>query len=291
MTTTITTLPPDDEPPAAPEEEPTIDLRGEATPLLRLAKEVWRARELMVILTRKEFHVRYRRASLGVLWAIGLPLLQSVVMAVVFSHVAHIRNAPHYAIFVLSGMTAWVFFSTAIAMGSTSIVDGSDLSSRVYFPRVTMPLVQVASNFYGYGVTVVLLLVLCPILGVGLGPRMLLLVPASVLLALFTVGFCLVTSALHVYFRDIRYMVAASLVVWMYITPVVYPSVDAPGKLHLLIDINPMTGVVDLFHAATVGQPGGMAVALVITSLWAAGLLACGIYLQCRRNRVFADLL
>lgn len=291
MTATLPARPQADRPIEAPPTPADIDLRSERTTLRALGRELWSARELLVILTRKEFHVRYRRASLGLLWALGLPLLQSLVMAVVFSHVTHIHDAPHYAIFVLSGMTAWVFFSAALAMGSTAIVDGSDLSSRVYFPRITMPMVQVGTNLYGYAVTVVLLLVLCPVLGVPLEPRILLLLPASGLLVALTVGFCLVGSALHVYFRDVRYLVAASLIVWMYVTPVIYPSVDAPGKLHLLIEVNPMTGVVDLFHAATIGQVGAMAVALAVTAAWTVGLLAVGATLHCRYNRVFADLL
>ncbi len=277
--------------PATPTTAPSIDLQGETTSPGKLLREVWRARELLVILARKEFHVRYRRASLGLLWALGLPLLQSLVLVVVFSHVTHFKHAPHYAIFVLSGMTAFVFFAAAVGAGSTSIVDGTDISSRVYFPRALMPLVQVGTNLYSLAVTVAIVLLLCPVLGVSLGPDALLLVPAALLLVALTAGFCLVASALHVYFRDMRYAVVAALMVWMYITPVIYPTADAPKKLRLLLDLNPLTGVVDLFHFATVGPTGPMTWALVVAAAWTAGLLVLGVGLQCRFNRVFADLL
>jgi ABC-type polysaccharide/polyol phosphate export permease len=245
----------------------------------------------MVILTRKEFHVRYRRAAFGMLWAIGLPLVQSAVMAIVFSKVAKIGHAPHYAIFILSGMTAWIFFATVLIPGSTAVVDGTDLSSRVYFPRILLPIVQVATGLYGFAITLVIALVLCPLLGSGLGASLLLLVPASLLLVLFVAALCLVNSAAHVYFRDVRYMVSAAVIVWFYVTPIIYPAADAPHPLRIAIDLNPMTGIVDLFHAGLIGMSGDLGIPVLISCLWTIGLLVLGIGLHCRFNRVFADLL
>lgn len=274
-----------------PPDGPSLDLRGEGTSPRRLGRQVWAARQLLVILARKEFHVRYRRASFGLLWALGLPLLQSLVLAVVFSHVAHIHDATHYAVFVLSGMTAWVYFATALGAGATAIVDGTDLSSRVYFPRCLLPLAQVGTNLYAFAISLVLLVALCPLFGVGLAPRLLLLVPASLLLVALMAAMCLVLSALHVYFRDMRYLVAASLIVWMYVTPVIYPEAAAPHVLRAFLDVNPMSGVVDLFHYATVGPTGPMAVAVVTAVAWTLVLAAAGVALQCRFDRVFVDLL
>jgi lipopolysaccharide transport system permease protein len=270
---------------------PSIDLQGEATSPVRLAKEVWQARQLMVILARKEFHVRYRRAAFGLLWAIGLPLLQSAVMALVFSKVAKIGHAPHYAIFILSGMTAWVYFTAVLTVGSTAVVDGTDISSRVYFPRILMPLVQVVTGLYGFVITLVITLALCPLLGAGLGSSLVILVPGTILLIALTAGFCLVDSALHVYFRDVRYIVTAAVIVWFYVTPIIYPSTDAPHILRSFINLNPMTGVVDLFHAGLLGTSGGLGFPVLVSCLWTVGLLAVGIALHCRFNRVFADRL
>jgi lipopolysaccharide transport system permease protein len=270
---------------------PSIDLQGEATSPTHLAKEVWRARQLMVILARKEFHVRYRRAAFGLLWAIGLPLLQSAVMALVFSKVAKIGHAPHYPIFILSGMTAWVYFTAVLTVGSTAVVDGTDISSRVYFPRILMPLVQVVTGLYGFVITLVITLALCPLLGAGLGSSLVILVPGALLLIALTAGFCLVDSALHVYFRDVRYIVTAAVIVWFYVTPIIYPATDAPHILRSFINLNPMTGVVDLFHAALLGTSGGLGFPVLVSCLWTIGLLVVGIGLHCRFNRVFADRL
>ena len=271
--------------------EPSIDLQGEATSPVHLAKEVWRARQLMVILARKEFHVRYRRAAFGLLWAIGLPLLQSAVMAIVFSKVAKIGHAPHYAIFILSGMTAWVYFTAVLTAGSTAVVDGTDISSRVYFPRILMPLVQVVTGLYGFVITLVITLALCPLLGAGLGSSLVILVPGALLLIALTAGFCLVDSALHVYFRDVRYIVTAAVIVWFYVTPIIYPANDAPHVLRSFINLNPMTGVVDLFHLGLLGTSSGLGFPVLVSCLWAVGLLVVGVALHCRFNRVFADRL
>lgn len=247
-----------------------------------------------MILARKEFHVRYRRASFGILWAVALPLLQSLVMAVVFSKVAHVRTTglPSYGAFVLTGMAPWTYFTIVLVAGSTAIVDNTDLSSKVYFPRPLLPLTQVLTALYGYGVTLAIVIALCPLLHVSLGVSALLVVPGTLLMIALACGFVLVSSALHVYFRDVKYLVSAAFLVWMYVTPIIYTPADAPGVLRSVIDVNPMTGVVDLFHAATVGHHGySLGIPLLVTALWTLALIVGGVLLQCRYNRVFADLL
>ncbi|MHB8682291.1 MAG: ABC transporter permease [Acidimicrobiales bacterium] len=269
----------------------TVDLHKTSTAPVDLLRQLWRARELLVILSRKEFHTRYRRASFGALWAVGIPLLQAIVIAVVFSKVVRFHNAPHYALFVISGMVAWVYFSTVTAMGATAIVDNAELHSKVYFPRIVLPLVQCGAALYGLVISVAIVLALCPLMGVGLRPRALLLLPAMVLLVALCAGIVLVASALHVYFRDVKYLVTAALLVWMYVTPLIYPPLDAPHALRVAIEINPTTGVLDLFHFATIGTPGALLVPVGVTLAWTAGLVVLGIALQARYDRTFTDLL
>lgn len=268
---------------------PSLHLYREATSPLRFGRQVWQARELLVILARKEFHVRYRRATLGILWALALPLLQALVLAVVFSRVARIHQTVHYGAYVLVGMVGWSFFSMAYGLAGTAIVDGTDLSSRVYFPRVLQPLAQVASTLYGYIATLLIAVGLLPVLGAPLGARLLWLLPATALLIATTLGFVLVTCALHVYARDLRYVITAMLMVWLYVTPVVYLPSAVPGILRKVVEINPLTGVIDLFHAAI--MPVGLLVPVGITLAWTVGLLVLGFALHCRYDRVFADLL
>ena len=272
-------------------EAPSLDLRGEGTSVRMLLREIWSRQSLLVLLIRKEFHIRYRRASFGVLWAVALPLLQSVVLAVVFSKVVRANLVAHYPAFVLIGMVPWTFFGSGLSSGATGIVDKSEMSSRVYFPRAIFALVAVGSNLYAFIITLAITIALTPLLGVGLGPALLFVIPGIVLVVAFTTGLCLTLSALHVYFRDIRYAVTAALLVWLYVTPVIYPPSAVPHSLRVVLSINPLTGIVGLFHQATVGSSGPLLVPVIISTAWTIAFLVGGIVLQARYDRVFADLL
>jgi len=266
-------------------------LEGELTPFPQLWSELWQSRELIAILARKDFYVRYRRASFGLLWAVGLPLFQALVLAVVFSRVVKVHTGSNFAVFVLTGMVGWTYFSNTLSVASTSIVDGSGLSTRIYFPRAVLPMVGVIANLYGYVITVVITLVLCPILGVGLGLHTLWILPATVLAVAVTAGACMVTSALHVYFRDVRYLVTAAVIGWFYLTPVFYPLRLVHGVLRAVVVANPLTGVVELMRAATAGADADWAKTVVVSVVWTVLLLGTGASLHRRFNRVFTDLL
>lgn len=274
--------------------ESTVDgfeLRGESTPVGRLLADLWASRRLIAILARKDFYVRYRRASFGLLWAVGLPLFQAAVMAVVFSRVVRIETGVSYPVFLFAGLVPWSFFASTLGTASTAIVDGASLSNRIYFPRAVLPLVTVAANLYGFVISVGILLLLCLAFGVGLGPEVVLLVPATLLLVALATGFGLFAAAAHVYFRDVRYLVQASVTAWFYATPVLYPLDLAPSSLRTVIEVNPATGVVQLFRAATVGSSTGLVTPAAITCAWVVVLLAAALQLHRRYDRVFADLL
>jgi lipopolysaccharide transport system permease protein len=266
-------------------------LEGEATPLRMLFSEVWESRGLLAMLARKEFFVRYRRASFGLLWAVLLPLFQAAVLAVVFSRVAKIDiGGVNYTVFIFSGMISWTFFSGVVGGGSTAIVDGAAMTTKIYFPRAVLPLMTVAANLYGFAITAVILIGMCVLTGVDLGLNLLLLIPAIIVMTLLTAAFVLVFSALHVYFRDIRFMVQAMLIAWFYVTPIIYPLAKV-GTLATFLRVNPMTGVVELFRAATVGADPGWLSSLWWTFGWTASLLVIAAALHRRFNRVFVDLI
>lgn len=267
-----------------------FELRGETTPLGAWLRAVWAARALTRVLARKDFLVRYRRASLGVLWAVGLPVLQAVVLAVVFSRIVRFETEAPYWAFVLSGIVPGAFVLATVTAASTSIVDGSSLSSKVYFPRAVLPLATVLANAYGAVVSLVLLLLATVAVG-QVGPQLLLLVPAVLLALALSVGGALVGSALHVSFRDTRYLLQAVGAVWLYAAPIVYPLGLLPGTLRRVVEANPATGVVELFRAATVGADPGWERSLGWAVGWSVLLLALGVRLHCRGDRVFADKL
>lgn len=267
------------------------DLDDRSTPPGALLAEVWASRPLIAVLARKDFFVRYRRASFGLLWAVGLPLVQAIVLAVVFSRVVRIDTPIRYVTFVFAGMVGWTFVSTTISQASTAIVDGASMSNRIYFPRAVLPLVGVAANMYGLVITLVLLVGMAAVFGGRLGVGLLWLGPAVVMAVAFTASLSLLAAGLHVYFRDIRYIVQAVLTVWFYVTPVVYPLGLTHGLLRLAEQLNPATGVVELFRLSVGAGDPGWGVTMLISAAWILGLSALALYVHCRYNRVFADLL
>lgn len=284
MTTLATTQPTRDDDALA-----VLELRGERSSVTDLGRDLWKARELLVLLARKEFQVKYRRMSFGTLWAVILPLMQSVVMAVVFSHLVRFK-IPHYPVFVLSGMAAYTYFTTVFAGGSTAIAANATLSSKVYFPRAVLCLAQAATALYGLVILLAIMLVLYIPLGVHIGPALVLLIPGVALLLLFSAALTLTAAALHVYFRDIGYIVNALVIFLMYISPVIYPSALAPSIVRPLLLANPLTGILDIFHAA-VGVPTPLVQAVSITGAWTLLFCTAAVVLHTRYDRVFTDLL
>jgi ABC-type polysaccharide/polyol phosphate export permease len=259
------------------------------TPVLALIRRVFASRELVVTLGRKNFFVQYRRATIGVLWAVGLPLVQAVLFAVIFSRIARFA-VPHYPVYVFSGMVAWSFFLGVLVPSATSIVDNSGLSSKVYFPRAVLPLSVVYGGLYSLAAGLLVLIVFALALGAGLGLHILLLVPGVVLVACLSATLGLVLSVSHVYLRDTRYVVQAAAVIWLWITPVIYPISLLHGWVRVILDVNPMTGIVLLFHAAVIPGIGPLSLAWVSVA-WVVVLIPLAVWLHARYDRVVSDLL
>lgn len=269
-----------------------FQLEGPDTAVREFVRELFRARELTVMLARKDFFVRYRRASLGIVWAIGLPLIQAIVLSVVFTRVIRIDVGIPYVVFALAGLLPWTYFSTSLMIGSTSVVDGAGLANKIYFPRAVLPLTITIAGLYTLVPSLVVLVLAMALTGVSIGPNIILLIPATALLVGITTGLVLVTSAVHVYVRDLRFVVQALIQPWFYLTPVIYPLDRVPTALRAALLVNPVTGVVQLFRAVVVGVD---AVPLFPALWWSIGgavvLLGGGVKLQARFNRVFVDLM
>lgn len=271
--------------------EVLLDLDDRPIPARTWLASLWGHRDVLAVLARKDFQVRYKRASLGVLWAVVVPLVQAVVLVLVFSRIVRLSaDGVNFGVFVLGGTLAFSYFSSTIGVSSTSIVDGAGLTDKVWFPRAVLPIVPALANLVGLGVSMAALIVSLPVLGVPIGPRLVLLVPACALLLTFTVALGLVLSALHVYFRDVRFLVQAALVIWFYVTPIVYPA-SLLGSLGVALDANPMTGVVGLFRLATVGPVGPWVAPVAVAVGVTVGLLAVGVQAHRRHDRLFVDLL
>jgi lipopolysaccharide transport system permease protein len=214
------------------------------------------------------------------------------VLAIVLSHVARIKTPGiNYPTFVYTGTLAWTFFNGTLSAAATSIVDGSGMATKIYFPRAVLPLTTVASSLFAFLPGLPVLLILGAALHVHLGLHTLLLVPATLVMIGLTTAFSLVVAALNVYFRDMRYIVQAILVPWFWASAVFYPLDRLHGTLRTVVELNPTTGMILLFRAAVVGADPGWTATLWWPFVWTAALLALAAALYRRFDRVFVDLL
>ena len=268
-----------------------FELHGERGDLKTFLRDVWRSRELVTMLARKNFIGRYRRASMGLLWVAALPLFQTTILAIVFSEVVKLEVGGPYPVFLFSGMLGWQFFSLTVSSQSTAIVDGTALSNRIYFPRLVHVLAGVRTGLYGVWINALIVLGITVLYDVGLGPDVLWFVPGVILSIGLATSLSMVLSAIHVYFRDIRYLVTAVIQPLFYLTPVLYPLAFAPNELRWLIRFNPATGPVVLFRAATFGEVGNWLMPVWISLGWLVVLGVAAVWLQLRYDRVFVDLL
>jgi len=259
-------------------------------------RELWRYRELLWFLAARDINVRYKQTALGVAWAVIQPLFTMIVFSVFFGRLAKMpSDGIPYPIFALTGLLPWQLFSYALTQSSNSLVNEQRLITKVYFPRLVVPLASVLSGLADFAVAFVLLL-----LGIGayvvVGAQIsigwpLLLLPAFVLFAVaaaLSVGLWL--AALNVQYRDVRYTVPFLTQMWLFLTPIAYPSSLVPAEYRVLFGLNPMTGVVEGFRWAMVGGPapdaGMMAASIAMTT----ALLVGGLFYFRRLEIRFADV-
>jgi lipopolysaccharide transport system permease protein len=207
--------------------------------------ELARAYELLLVFTWRQIGVQYKQAVLGIGWALISPLVSTLVFTLIFGKLAAIPSEGlPYPLFVLSGMITWQYFARAITSGSNSIVANSQIITKVYFPRMILPLSAVLAGLVDYAVNLVVLLLLMVFYGHAPGPGLMLL-PVFLLLATM-IGFALSLwlSALNALYRDIGFMIPLALQTWMFLTPVIYPTALVPGGWSWLMRLNPLTAVV-----------------------------------------------
>jgi ABC-type polysaccharide/polyol phosphate export permease len=272
-----------------------FELRGEKSSLRPMLRALFDSRDLLRALAKKNFVASYRRASLGMLWAIALPLIEAAVLTVIFSGLIKIRHRlgsdEFFAVFIYAGILPWHYFLGTVSSSVGSIVSGHNLSTRIYFPRAIFPLINVRSNLYGFFPAAGVLLAMSLAFGVPLGFNVLLLIPAFVLLVLLTSGFALVFAALQVYFRDIKWIVQAVTRPWFYASGVFFPLHLAPDPLRGILRINPVVGVLQMFRAGTLGRDTDWEIAVWWTIGWIVALFVLAAFLYRRYDRVFADRL
>jgi lipopolysaccharide transport system permease protein len=263
-------------------------------PLERYGRELWRFRELFVILAWRDLAVRYKQTVIGVLWAVLRPLVTMVILTVIFGKIAKMPTPGGipYSLFVLAAMLPWQFFSTALLETSNSLVGNVSLVSKVYFPRLIVPGSSVIVSLADFLITLILMAILMVSYGFLPDWRVLFL-PLLIALAFgaaFGAGLWL--CALNVNYRDFRHIVPVILQFGLYVSPVGFSADIIPRQWRLLYALNPMTGVIDgfrwaLLHGSSDIYWPGMGLCIAVT----AGLMISGLWYFRRAERTFADLI
>lgn len=255
-------------------------------------RELWTYRELAYFLAWREIKVRYKQTAIGVAWAVLQPLAMMLVFTVFFGKLGNMpSDGIPYPLFAFAALLPWQLFSRTITECSNSLVADQRLITRVYFPRIIIPLATTISAIVDFAIAAVLLVALMLYYGFAPGLEIVWL-PAFILLmvvAALGVGFWL--SALNVEYRDVRYALPFVNQFWLFITPVVYSSSLVPERWQWLYGLNPMVGVVEGFRWALLGAGKGPSPMLAVSVVIAVILFAGGLIWFQRREQTFVDTL
>jgi lipopolysaccharide transport system permease protein len=254
--------------------------------------ELWDYRDLIFFLAWRDVKVRYKQTTLGVAWAILQPVVAMAIFTVFLGGLVHVpSDGLPYALFAFVGLLPWTYFANAATGASSSLVANTNLVSKVYFPRLAIPIAAVLAGLVDLAIGLAMLVILLTVFGIHPGMSVLLL-PAFVGLMVLTalaVGVWL--SALDVQYRDVRYAIPFLIQVWLFATPVVYPASVVPDQYRAIYGLNPLAGVVEGFRWALLGHTEFPLALTLVSSVVIAGVLVSGLLYFRRMERTFADVI
>ena len=254
-------------------------------------KQLWQYRELMYFLSWRDIKVRYKQTALGAAWAVIQPLMTMVVFSIFFGKLAKMpSDGLPYPLFAYAALVPWTFFANSLTQASNSLLQNSNMLKKIYFPRLVMPISSVISVTVDFVFAFIVLIAM--MLFYGILPTVnIVWLPFFMLLALGTaLGGGLWLSAINVQYRDVRYVIPFLIQVWLFATPIAYPSSLLTEPWRALYGLNPMVGVVEGFRWALLGTETAPGTAVVVSSIMAGILLLSGAYYFRRMEKTFADI-
>jgi lipopolysaccharide transport system permease protein len=271
-------------------DKPLISIRPTRKWVALNLGDLWAYRELLFFLTWRDVKVRYKQTLLGAAWAVIQPLLTTIIFTLFFGRLAGIpSDGIPYPLFAYAGLLPWTFFSNALTNSGNSLVGSANLITKVYFPRMIIPGAAVAAGLVDLAVAFLILIVLMIYYGAGVGWGVLMLPPLVALTALLALGVGLWMSALNVKYRDIRHALPFLVQVWMFASPIIYPSSMLPEKWRWLIALNPLTGIIEGYRAALFGREFDWK-AIALSTAVTLALLVYSAYTFRRMEKSFADI-
>ncbi len=259
---------------------------------LRDLKELWLYKELFYFFSWRDLKVRYKQTAIGVLWAVLQPFVTMVVFSVFFGKLINVpSDGVPYPIFVYTGLLFWHFFSGALAETSNSLITNQSIITKVYFPRLILPISSVITKFVDFILAALILVAM--MIYYGFAPYLsgFLLLPLLLLITFFaSSGIGLFLSALNVKYRDVRYALPFFIQILLFVTPVIYPASIA-GEYSKILALNPMTGVIQTARAALLGTTPINWLLLLISTIVCAVIFVIGIAYFKKVERYFADII
>jgi len=252
--------------------------------------ELWRYRELLYFLTWRDVKIRYKQAVLGFLWAFIQPFLKMIVFSIIFGGLAKMDSEGFpYPIFLYAGLLPWQFFADAVNRSGQSIVSGANLITKVYFPRIIMPVASVGACLVDFAISFALLIGMMFYFQLSPSLSILMVLPLVLITILAALGVGIFVSALNTAYRDFRYALPFLVQIWMFLTPVIYPVAIIPERWRWFISLNPMAGIVDAYRSAILGKPfewGNLGISLAIATI----MFLIGLAYFRKTERYFADI-
>jgi lipopolysaccharide transport system permease protein len=251
--------------------------------------DLWAYRELLYFLVWRDIKVRYKQTLLGALWAILQPLTTMIVFTYFFGKLARIpTDGIPYPIFFYTGLLLWTYFSSAVTNGANSLLGNTNLITKVYFPRLVIPAAAVGAGLLDFAIASVLLIGFLIYYSFPVTWGYLMLLPLVMLTTLFGLGMGVWLSALNVRYRDVRHALSFLIQIWMFVSPIIYPSTLVPEEWRWVMILNPFTGIVENFRAALFGS-GFHWLALAYSTVFTLVLLVFAAYKFKRMERYFAE--
>lgn len=269
-----------------------IVIRPQRQPLKESLHELWDYRDLLWLLTVRQVSVRYKQTAIGVAWVLLQPLAAMAIFTLIFGYFAKLSsNGLPYPIFVYSALTLWTLFSEGLTRAGTSLIADEKLITKVYFPRLIIPLSAVGSAWVDFAVSLFVLLPLTYFYGQRPTWSLLLLPVAMVFTMLLASGVGMMMAALNVRYRDFQYTVPFLVQIWLYASPVVYSSDIVPAHIRPFYFLNPMVGLIELSRFAVTGQGTVDLQGLGISAVAAIALFILGSTVFRWVERSFADFI
>lgn len=226
-----------------------IEPRTPFSPILEII-EVWKHRELLYLLAWRDYKIRYRQTIIGIAWAILQPILAMIAFVLIFGRFKEISaNGVPYAIFVYSGLIIWQFFSNSISEASTSLVNSSQMITKIYFPRILVPIAKIITKLIDLLISFIILVFL--LLYFQIYPSLTILlsiIPLIILLIILSVSIGIILSAFNVKYRDVQYALPYFIQLGLFISPVIYTG-SSLGKFQSWLSLNPITGIIEAFRS------------------------------------------